>query len=294
MMDWNFMTTDLLESINMGDYPSWDLYIQIIPPSDRYSYDFDILDTTHQWPEDQIPMQKIGTFTLDENFQNYFLEAEQIAFSPGHLVPGISPSDEKMLQARIFSYSDAQRYRMGINYHLIPINAPRCPFQQVQQDGHMNVLPTQNPINYWPSMNSNLTEAPLFPNVNEDPSNMQDWQEQGFKERSVIPLVDDFSQPSWRYSTWDADRQMRFAQRIASTLTTPGVSTPLANIWIERWTNVSATLGANIQSLVTSFSQSVPQDMLLPPVSDPGHPDYKLFENFEQIRAGFLRASGAK
>jgi len=294
MMDWNFMTTDLLEAINMGDYPSWDLYVQIIPPSDRDQYDFDILDTTHQWPEDQIPMQKIGMFVLNENFKNYFLEAEQIAMSPAHLVPGIGPSDEKMLQARLFAYNDAQRYRLGVNYHLIPINAPRCPFTQVQEDGHMNTLYTQNAVNYWPSTKSNITEAPLEPNVNEDPSNFADWQETGFKERAIIPLVNDFAQPGWRYGTWDSDRQMRFAQRIASTLTSPGVTPYLTNVWIQRWTNVSSELGSNIENLVSSYSQTLPKEMMRPPVTDPSDPLFPLFNNFEQFKTAFLRTSGAR
>jgi catalase len=282
--DWNYATMDLTQSINNGSFPVWELFVQLVKPSDANSFSFNILDTTHQWPEDEIPMQLVGAMTLHENVQHHFIEAEQIAFSPAHMVPGILPSDEKMLQARIFSYQDAQRYRLGVNNHLIPINAPRCPFQQVQQDGYMNTLRVQNTINYFPSNYANVTESAPLPNLNRDQNNAKYFTENGFKEREVIPKVDDYTQPGWRYSTWNAARQMRFARRIAATLMTAGVSQDLSDFWVTRWTNVSSNLGEQISKLVNrpKFDQM-----------NLSTEDTLLFDNFENFRKTFIRSSGA-
>jgi catalase len=289
--DWNYATMDLTQSINNGSYPSWELYVQLLKPSEKDSFSFNILDTTHQWPEDEIPMRLVGIMTLHENVQHHFLEAEQIAFAPSHMVPGILPSNEKMLQARIFSYNDAHRYRLGVNSHLIPINAPRCPFQQTQQDGFMNTLKVQNPLNYYPSNYANVTEAPPLPNLDRSESNAQYFTENGFKERAVIPKVDDFTQPGWRYSTWDSARQMRFARRIAATLMTPGVSEDLSDFWIQRWTNVSSDLGGMISKLIGSFHPN--ENVRFNKKFSATEEDAILFDNYESFRGNFIRSSGA-
>jgi len=172
--------------------------------------------------------------------------------SPSRMVPGILPSDEKMLQARLFSYPDAQRYRLGVNNHLIPINAPRCPFQQAQVDGFMNVLETNSPINYFPSLYSQFTEAPAQPN----PVSQPNLKESGFKIRSPITKFNDYTQPALRYNSFDPARQDRFAMRIAATLTTEGLSPSLQATMLQRWYNVSDSLGDKIKQYINQYEDS--------------------------------------
>lgn len=119
---------DLLQSIEKGDFPSWKVYVQIMPISDANNYRFNPFDVTKVWSLKDYPKQEIGLMVLNRNPDNYFAEVEQVAFSPANFVPGIGPSPDKMLQGRLFSYGDTQRYRLGINHTKIPVN---CPMQLV-------------------------------------------------------------------------------------------------------------------------------------------------------------------
>ena len=131
-------TRDLHEAIERGEYPAWKVYVQIMTPEQARDYRWDILDITKVWPHADFPLVEIGRMVLDRNPGNYFAEVEQAAFSPGNLVPGIAASPDKMLQARIVSYHDAHLYRLGPNYQLLPVNAPRaCPTCNYQRDGYM-------------------------------------------------------------------------------------------------------------------------------------------------------------
>jgi catalase len=133
--DFQFMTTDLYDAIARRDFPKWDLYVQAIPESGLDGFAFNPLDATKLWPEAQIPMQKVGTMTLDRMPTNYFEEVEQLAFSPGVMVPGIEASEDRLLQGRLFSYADTQRYRLGANYLDIAANRPRVAVASYTQDG---------------------------------------------------------------------------------------------------------------------------------------------------------------
>ncbi|KAI8956493.1 catalase [Daldinia sp. FL1419] len=130
---------DLQDSIESGNFPSWDMYVQVIHPGDIGDAPIDIFDMTKTWPLDKYPRRKIGRMTLDKNPSNWFAEIEQAAFSPSNMVSGIEPSPDPMLQARMFAYPDAARYRLGANYQFLPTNAPRnevyCP---IERDGFMN------------------------------------------------------------------------------------------------------------------------------------------------------------
>lgn len=112
----DYATADLYQSIQKGDFPSWTWYVQLMPEKDAENYRFDILDVTKVWPKSDYPLRRVGKYTLNRNPENYFAEVEQAAFSPGHLVPGIEPSNDKMLQGRLFSYPDTHRHRLGKNY----------------------------------------------------------------------------------------------------------------------------------------------------------------------------------
>ncbi len=131
-------TRDLFEAIERGEFPSWRLEMQIMTPEEAETYRFDPFDITKVWPHADYPPITIGRLVLDRNPENYFAETEQAAFSPANFVPGIGPSPDKMLQGRLFSYHDTHLHRLGANYHLLPVNAPKATtMTSYQRDGAM-------------------------------------------------------------------------------------------------------------------------------------------------------------
>lgn len=135
--DPDFHRRDLWEAIENGDYAEWELGVQLIEESQEFDFDFDILDPTKLWPEEDVPVKIIGKMTLNRNVDNVFAETEQVAFHPGHVVPGIDFSNDPLLQGRLFSYTDTQLIRLGgPNFHELPINRPVCPFHNNQRDGY--------------------------------------------------------------------------------------------------------------------------------------------------------------
>jgi len=127
---------DLYENIEKGNHPSWTWCVQLMPEADALNYRFDVLDITKVWPQSDYPLIEIGKMTLNRNPENYHAEVEQSAFAPSHLVPGIEPSNDKMLQGRLFSYPDTHRHRLGVNYKNMPINCPyRARVHTYQRDG---------------------------------------------------------------------------------------------------------------------------------------------------------------
>lgn len=155
----------LHEHIQSGDFPKYELCVQIMCIEDADSLRFDPLDDTKTWPEDEFPLYKVGLLTLNENPVNFFAQVEQAAFCPSNLVPGIEFSNDKMLQGRSFSYVDAQRYRLGVNFASLPVNKPLVPVNNNQQDGFMTYEIKNDPINYSPnSLAGNVPKnAPLKP-----------------------------------------------------------------------------------------------------------------------------------
>jgi len=146
-------TRDLCEAIARGEHPSWRVEVQIMTPAQAKDYRFDPFDITKIWPHADFPPVEIGRLVLDRNPENYFAEVEQAAFSPGNFVPGIGPSPDKMLQGRLFSYHDTHRHRLGPNYHLLPVNAPKAaPIASYQRDGAMRFDGNGGGgLNYWPN-----------------------------------------------------------------------------------------------------------------------------------------------
>jgi catalase len=147
--DFNHASRDLIEAINRGDFPKWDLYIQTLKPQELGRFDFNALDATKVWPG--VAETKIGTMTLNRNPANVFQETEQSAFAPANLVPGIEPSEDRLLQGRIFAYADTQLYRVGTNGLQLPINRPLVPVVNGNQDGAMNGASANTDVNYQPS-----------------------------------------------------------------------------------------------------------------------------------------------
>jgi len=151
--DPDYAIRDLYNAIAEGDYPSWTLYVQIMTFEQAQTLSFNPFDLTKIWPHAAYPLMEVGRVTLDRNPENYFAEVEQLAFAPAHMVPGIEPSPDKMLQARLFSYADTHRHRLGTNYQSIPVN---CPFatkvENYQRDGPMTVNGNQGGApNYFPN-----------------------------------------------------------------------------------------------------------------------------------------------
>ena len=151
---------DLFEAIERGDFPKWTMYIQVMPETDAEKVPYHPFDLTKVWPKGDYPLIEVGEFELNRNPENFHADVEQSAFAPSNLVPGISASPDKMLQARLFNYADAQRYRLGVNYHQIPVNAARCPVNSNHRDGAGRA-------------DGNYGRLPHY-----EPNSFQQWQEQ--------------------------------------------------------------------------------------------------------------------
>jgi catalase len=150
--DPDFNRKDLWEAIEMGDYPEWELCVQMIEEKEEHRFDFDILDATKIWPESDVPLMKVGKMTLNRNPDNFFSETEQVAFHPGHVVPGIDFTNDPLLQGRLFSYLDTQLNRFNsANFHEVPINRPLAPVVNNQGAGFMRMTIGRGKANYFPN-----------------------------------------------------------------------------------------------------------------------------------------------
>ncbi len=168
---------DLYGSLEKGDFPRWTMCVQVMPEKDAATCPYNPFDLTKVWFHKDYPLIEVGVLELNRNPENYFAEVEQAAFNPANIVPGIGFSPDKMLQGRLFSYGDAQRYRLGVNHHLIPVNRARCPFHSYHRDGAMRV-------------DGNHGSTPGY-----EPNSFGHWQQQpGFAEP---PLALDGAAAHW-------------------------------------------------------------------------------------------------
>ncbi|KAI0024625.1 catalase-domain-containing protein [Xylariomycetidae sp. FL0641] len=149
--DPDFHRKDLWEAIENGAYPKWKFGIQTIPEGKEGDFEFDVLDATKVWPEEQVPIRYIGELELNRNVDEYFPQTEQVAFCTSHMIPGIAHSDDPLLQGRSFSYQDTQLSRLGINWEELPINRPVCPVLNFNRDGQGRQRITKGTVNYWPN-----------------------------------------------------------------------------------------------------------------------------------------------
>ena len=195
--DPDFHRRDLWEAIEAGDFPEYELGLQLISEEDEFSFDFDILDATKLIPEELVPVEIVGKMVLNRNPDNFFAETEQVAFHPGHIVPGLDFTNDPLLQGRLFSYTDTQISRLGgPNFHEIPINRPVCPYHNFQRQGmHRQDIDT-NPANYEPnSINDNWPrETP----PSAESGGFESYQErvEGHKVRERSPSFGEYySQP---------------------------------------------------------------------------------------------------
>ncbi|MPW36001.1 catalase [Vibrio sp. B1Z05] len=210
---------DLYESIENGDFPKWNLQVQIMPEKDAETVSYNPFDLTKVWPHDDYPLHDVGVFELNKNPQNFFAEVEQSAFNPAAVVPGIGFSPDRMLQGRLFSYGDAQRYRLGVNHHQIPVNAPRCPVHSYHRDGAMRTDGNfGSTIGYEPNQHKEWAEQPEF---SEPPLELQ-----GVATHWDHREDDDyFTQAGNLFRIMAADEQQRLFENTARAMT--GVSLPI-------------------------------------------------------------------
>jgi catalase len=176
---------DLYDAIERGDFPKWTMYIQVMPELDAAKVPYHPFDLTKVWPHKDYPLIEVGEIEFNRNPENYFAEVEQAAFNPANIVPGIGFSPDKMLQGRLFSYGDTQRYRLGVNHHLIPVNAPRCPAHSYHRDGAMRV------------------DGNHGGTLGYEPNSYGEWQEQ--PDFSEPPLALDGAAANWNFREDDDD-----------------------------------------------------------------------------------------
>jgi len=206
-------TVDLMNAIERGEFPSWTLRIQVMPAAEAASYHVNPFDLTKVWPHSDYPLIEIGKMVLDRNPDNYFAEVEQAAFDPGHFVPGIGPSPDKMLQGRLFAYGDAHRYRLGINHTELPINRPHATeADNYGRDGSMRFdAHYGREKNYEPNSFGGPAETgePLYGSLGGGPSGTYAWDQHD---------GDDFSQAGALYRLMPEEAKARLVDNIASGL----------------------------------------------------------------------------
>jgi catalase len=243
--DGDFYIRDLQENIAAGNFPSWDLHVQVMPYEDAKTYRFNPFDLTKVWPHSDYPLIKVGTMELNKNPENYFSQIEQATFAPSNFVPGIAASPDKMLQARIFSYADAHRYRVGTNHAQLPVNLPKSQVNNYSQDGqgrfHFNApsVPVYAP-------NSLGGPAAVEPSVTGG-----GWENDGALTLSAHSLHaedGDFGQAGALYREVFNDGEKA---RLLETITGAVSGVKHAGIKeraIQYWTNVDAGLGAKLRA----------------------------------------------
>ncbi len=204
---------DLYEAIRRKDYPRWQLCVQLMSEKEARHLSFNPFDLTKEWYVEDFPLHPVGIMELNANVQNYFAEVEQAAFNPANIVPGIGFSPDKMLQARLFAYGDAQRYRLGVNHHLIPVNKARCPVNGYSRDGMMRI------------------DGNYGKRISYEPNSYGCWQEQPDKKMPVTPVTGDgdnydfraddndyYTQPGRRFRNMTNEEKLRLFANTARSM----------------------------------------------------------------------------
>jgi catalase len=210
--DPDYAQHDLFDSIQREDFPRWRVSAQIMPESEATTYRINPFDLTKVWPHKDYPLTEVGELVLDRNPENYFAEVEQAAFEPKNIVPGMGYSPDKMLQARLVSYPDAHRYRLGVNYDALPVNRPQCPMHTYHRDGAMR-------------FDGNSGRAPNYePNSFNGPVENSSWRERpraisGSVDRHDHRLDDDYyTQPGNLFRLMTPAEQERLIGNIVSSM----------------------------------------------------------------------------
>lgn len=264
--DPDFHRRDLYEAIENGVYPEWELGVQIVEEEDEMNFDFDLLDPTKIIPEELVPVTPIGRFVLNRNVDNFFAETEQVAFCPGHIVPGIDFTNDPLLQARLFSYTDTQLSRLGgPNFHQIPINKPVCPFHNNQRDGiHQHTI-HKGQASYQPNSIDNDWPAETPPAASN--GGFESYPEQisrhKLRQRSET-FSDHFSQPRLYYKSLAPHEQKHVVDAYTFELSKVQrkhirerqVQQILANIDLDLARQVGANLGIEVPDLTLDYKKT--------------------------------------
>ncbi len=233
---------DLYGSIERGEFPRWTMFVQIMPELEAEKTPYNPFDLTKVWPHGEYPLIEVGTVELNRNPENYFAEVEMAAFSPSNSVPGIGFSPDKMLQARVFAYADAHRYRLGTHYEALPVNAPRCPVHHYHKDGAMRFFrnDTGNPDAYYepnsmggPKQDASVAEPPL--RISGDAARY-DHREGN----------DDFSQPRALFRLFNAEQKARLFGNIAAAM--QGVPQSIVDRQVALFEQVDPEYGAGVRA----------------------------------------------
>lgn len=243
---------DLYGSIEKKQFPRWTMFIQVMPEADADKPSFNPFDLTKVWPHGDYPLIEVGAVELNRNPDNYFAEIEQAAFSPSNVVPGIGHSPDKMLQARIFSYADAHRYRLGTHYEHLPVNAPKCPVHHYHKDGPMRFFrnDTGNPDAYY--------EPNSFDGPKEDPSVAEpplalDGDAARYDHREGN---DDFSQPRALFHLFDEGQRQRLFANIAAAM--GGVPQSIIDRQCALFDRIDPAYGAGVREALAKAAQQSP------------------------------------
>ena len=220
---------DLVTSIENGDFPRWTLKVQVMPEAEAKTYRWNPFDLTKVWPHADYPLIDVGVMELNENPDNYFANVEQVAFAPAHVIDGIGYSPDKMLQGRLLSYPDAQRYRLGANYEQIPVN--RCPFAVTnhQRDGRMRVDGNggKSP-NYFPNSFDTVVADPSY----KEPSQSLDYALADWFDRNAEGENDHYTQPGNLYRLMSAEAKRNTVSNIVGAMS--GINGPKKSEIINR------------------------------------------------------------
>ncbi|UZT99223.1 catalase [Chryseobacterium fluminis] len=265
-VDPDFHKRDLWESIEKGNFPEWDFGVQLIPEEDEDKFDFDLLDPTKIVPEEEVPVEIVGTLTLNRNPDNFFAETEQVAFHPGHLVPGIDFSNDPLLQGRLFSYTDTQLSRLGSpNFHEIPINRSVNTVHNNQRDGHMRQQIVKGKVSYEP--NSIGGGCPFQAMMSEGGFTSHEERVSGTKIRQRSEsFVDHYSQAKLFYNSQSAPEKIHLQNALIfelSKVTIPEIRKRMVGQlnFIDK--NLAEKVAAKVGVEVTELefpNQSLPAD----------------------------------
>ncbi|MDR6525476.1 catalase [Chryseobacterium rhizosphaerae] len=268
--DPDFHRRDLWEAIENGAFPEWDLGVQVVPEKDEHKFDFDLLDPTKIIPEELVPVELVGTLTLNRNPDNFFAETEQVAFHPGHIVPGIDFTNDPLLQGRLFSYTDTQLTRLGSpNFHEIPINRSITTIHNSQRDGHMRQQIVKGKVSYEP--NSMGGGCPFQAMMKEGGFVSQEERVEGHKVRArSSSFVDHYSQAKLFYNSQSAFEKTHLQNALVfelSKVTLPSIRErmvgQLAFVNKDLAQEVASRLGVEVK-ILDQPNQSIPAD------ADPG------------------------
>ncbi|GAA0225646.1 catalase [Castellaniella daejeonensis] len=233
---------DLYDSIARGDFPRWTLFIQVMPEKEAGSYHLNPFDLTKVWPHGDYPMIEVGVLELNRNPENFFAEVEQAAFTPANVVPGIGFSPDRMLQARLFSYGDAQRYRLGVNHHQIPVNAPRCPFHSYHRDGAMRVDGNHGGLTgNQPNRSGEWAEQPDY---REPPLSLEGAADHWNHREDT----DYFSQPGALFRLMTPAQQQALFDNTARAIA--GVTPDVQALHVEHCTQADPAYGAGVAAAI--------------------------------------------